>query len=521
MRECPGARGGLAPDYKLFRLPALRAEEKMRVSMQLRAMQFFQLQHRFITYAVDVATGDFRGAGTHAEVSMQLFGNRGKSPVLHLTKDLLISSQSIGHGNSVVQSSDVLESELFQRNSVQRFDITLPESLGALRSVRMSHDNDGLGAGWYLDHVTVSLSGEGADSEALEDDFHTAQGATRFSFHGWIGSSDSGGVGGPLTRDIAADHSKAANHRYQRKMSRAALSAGGAGLKLCTSGIAVPHADKVRRGVRGVNKRDIGYAGEDSYFVGSEKSLGVADGVGQWREQGIDAGEFSRALMRHSLESAVSSYGERRTASTLLVSAAARVQQEVIQGSSTVCLMVLDQATGIATIANMGDSGIVVGRRRAAPEDGRNFDLVFRSPQQEHEFGYPFQLGHHDNADHVAAAQLFEVVVEVGDIVIAGTDGLFDNLTDEEIIGDAFSHIDDEISDIRPLLEGRSSSVRKMATGIASRIADSAFWRSVDSSCDTPYSLSASEAFDIVYRGGKKDDITVVASIVAPLRPTL
>ena len=30
------------------------------------------------------------------------------------------------------------------------------------------------------------------------------------------------------------------------------------------------------------------------------------------------------------------------------------------------------------------------------------------------------------------------------------------------------------------------------------------------------FSMSASEAFDIVYRGGKKDDVTVVVGCVAP-----
>jgi len=30
--------------------------------------------------------------------------------------------------------------------------------------------------------------------------------------------------------------------------------------------------------------------------------MGIADGVYQWREQGIDAGEFSRLLMHTALE---------------------------------------------------------------------------------------------------------------------------------------------------------------------------------------------------------------------------
>jgi hypothetical protein len=68
-----------------------------------------------------------------------------------------------------------------------------------------------------------------------------------------------------------------------REKSRSAISRGGPGLKLCTSAVAVPHADKVRDGARGVNKRSFGHAGDDAYFVGGEKAIGVADGVGQVR----------------------------------------------------------------------------------------------------------------------------------------------------------------------------------------------------------------------------------------------
>ena len=38
----------------------------------------------------------------------------------------------------------------------------------------------------------------------------------------------------------------------------------------------------------------------------------------------------------------------------------------------------------------------------------------------------------------------------------------------------------------------------------------------MDKNVDTPFSLSASEAFNVVYHGGKKDDITIVVAVVAP-----
>mmetsp|Transcript_48048 Transcript_48048/g.75027 ORF Transcript_48048/g.75027 Transcript_48048/m.75027 type:complete len:217 (-) Transcript_48048:685-1335(-) len=66
------------------------------------------------------------------------------------------------------------------------------------------------------------------------------------------------------------------------------------GLRLECYAAMIPHPDKPR--------------GEDAYFTlpgpeakGSEvQAAGVADGVGGWSDIGVDAGEYSRALMKHA-----------------------------------------------------------------------------------------------------------------------------------------------------------------------------------------------------------------------------
>ena len=55
---------------------------------------------------------------------------------------------------------------------------------------------------------------------------------------------------------------------------------------------------------------------------------------------------------------------------------------ERMQGSATVCILVLEGARLHA--ANLGDSGFWVLRGRK---------VVHRSPQQQHAFNWPFQLG--------------------------------------------------------------------------------------------------------------------------------
>ncbi len=49
---------------------------------------------------------------------------------------------------------------------------------------------------------------------------------------------------------------------------------------------------------------------------------------------------------------------------------------------------------------------------------------------------------------------------------------------------------------------------------ISQRLAHLAFTYSLDRDRETPYSLGASEAFDMVYSGGKADDISVVCALL-------
>ena len=59
---------------------------------------------------------------------------------------------------------------------------------------------------------------------------------------------------------------------------------------------------------------------------------------------------------------------------------------------------------------------------------------MFKSPQQQHDFNFPFQLSSGDGmSDPPEAASTFSVPMVENDIIIAGTDGLFDNVFTDEI----------------------------------------------------------------------------------------
>lgn len=50
---------------------------------------------------------------------------------------------------------------------------------------------------------------------------------------------------------------------------------------------------------------------------------------------------------------------------------------------------------------------------------------------------------------------------------------------------------------------------------MAQRLTQLAFDYSLDKHRETPYSLGATEAFDMIYSGGKADDITVLCAMLS------
>ncbi|EDQ93112.1 uncharacterized protein MONBRDRAFT_31037 [Monosiga brevicollis MX1] len=87
------------------------------------------------TYRVKVHTGDQKGAGTDANVYVNLHGSLGDSGDRHL-------KNSLTHTNK------------FQRKTVDEFDIDAV-TLGDINKVKVWHDNAGLGAAWYLEKIEV------------------------------------------------------------------------------------------------------------------------------------------------------------------------------------------------------------------------------------------------------------------------------------------------------------------------------------------------------------------------------
>ena len=202
--------------------------------------------------------------------------------------------------------------------------------------------------------------------------------------------------------------------------------------------IALPHPNKVSQGMKGVSRPDEGYAGEDAYAVHVSPRgtlFAIADGVRSWAIEGINSGDVAtnlvlqaRQFFSKAVDASLNPYVPKPL--SLLSRVWTNVQLQGHKGSSTICLITLDLKAGVLRSATLGDSGYMVLR-------GMDSDApykVYSSPQQEHEFGWPFQLGHHENSDKPSDAILHEMRLLRGDIIVAGTDGLFDNLGEIPIV---------------------------------------------------------------------------------------
>lgn len=269
-----------------------------------------------------------------------------------------------------------------------------------------------------------------------------------------------------LVLDCVTDRGNTDN---SEKHSEGSLSSSG--LRLLSAACCLPHPEK----------QDTG--GEDAYFICPDKQvIGVADGVGGWADMGVDAGEYARQLMNESMIAAQQEPAGCIDTARVMVIAHSKT---TCRGSSTACILALSNY-GLQA-ANLGDSGFLVVR------NGR---LVFKSPAQQHNFNVPFQL-ENGGGDPPDAAQVFTVEVAVGDVVVAGTDGVFDNLYDSELVTIV----------VQATRSGLSPDIT------AKNIASLARERAQDCNRQTPFSAAAQDAGFRFY-GGKMDDITVIVSYV-------
>jgi len=91
-----------------------------------------------VTYEIHVTTGSKRGAGTDADVRIALFGTQGQ------TNDFILDN----------------DKDNFERGKLDSFLIDHLD-IGELQTIRIGHNDKGIGAGWFLLKVEVKNQATG------------------------------------------------------------------------------------------------------------------------------------------------------------------------------------------------------------------------------------------------------------------------------------------------------------------------------------------------------------------------
>jgi len=124
--------------------------------------------------------------------------------------------------------------------------------------------------------------------------------------------------------------------------------------------------------------------------------------------------------------------------------------------------------------------------------------LVYESESQTKGFNFPFQLGWGRNGDDPSTAWDFTHKIKSGDLVVVGSDGLFDNMSG---------------SDIKIWMERHLAQESWDAKRVARELANATYKLSLDQKYNSPFAIEARK-YGYRFDGGKSDDITVVVAKV-------
>lgn len=295
-------------------------------------------------------------------------------------------------------------------------------------------------------------------------------------------------------------------------------------------------------------------SGQDAFFLSqigdtSDVALGIADGVGGWAELGVDPANFSHGIC-HYMKHAAITYEKEEWGSNLCAQALLQrgyenlyEDQSVLAGGSTACVAIA-RSNGILDTANLGDSGYVQIRLNT---------IHSCSEPQVHSFNTPYQLsiipevtrsrvaafGRPYLCDMPHDAEINQHKLSHGDVLVIGTDGVWDNLSHSDILeivsqnmlrAKAWVHTSsNEISvgknfsekvSIIPADEEASYFTTGDLPGnlqgiLAVKITAEAKAASVNVKRDSPFAREFRKFFPGEnWKGGKVDDICVVVAIV-------
>ena len=301
-----------------------------------------------------------------------------------------------------------------------------------------------------------------------------------------------------------------------------------------------------------VSKPDLSKVkGEDAYFS-LPNHIGVFDGVGGWRDSGIDVSKFSEMLAESAKDYLNTHHSTGNTNLDLvktLNSSLEVTKKNQITGSSTACLLSMNSIDGKSKLLNLGDSGAVFFRQKS--HNDKNLHVLFETPPQCHSFNFPYQTGNiadklksqgeHGEFDSPAIANQYNLSLQRHDIALLATDGLFDNMFLDEITSSLQQNLNfhDLINDTTNLEDDSKmiSQYEKQLDFAVNSLVSTALKLSLDKKYRSPFSVGyTASLMDKIklhpnfktstpseiektlkhyeYIGGKPDDITITLAMV-------
>ena len=264
--------------------------------------------------------------------------------------------------------------------------------------------------------------------------------------------------------------------------------------------------------------------GDDAMLV-SENMIGANDGVGAWaqRERG-HAPLWSRFILHFwALAAEQDKYGgsEGKPDPVKYLDEAYEQTKEALsepndwQGTTTACSALLHYVKNgdvrpLLYVTQLGDCKCMVIR----PKDK---SVIFSTEEQWHYFDCPRQLGTNSPDNPKGNAVLSEVDIQEDDIVLTVSDGLTDNLWEDEISDyavDALQAWKEKTKDGgHELNEGTTGSFAEGMRYVAQELVLEARKIAEDPFAASPFMERAVEE-GLAIEGGKLDDISVVAALI-------
>lgn len=263
--------------------------------------------------------------------------------------------------------------------------------------------------------------------------------------------------------------------------------------------------------------------GDDAMLV-SDNFVGTNDGVGAWgqKERG-HAPLWSRLILHFwAMAAEQDRYGDQKAAPDPVryLNEAYNLTKEALSspnewlGTTTACSALLHWKTNGDVhpelyITQLGDCKCLVVR----PTDK---SVIFATKEQWHYFDCPRQLGTNSPDNPYDNAVMSKVEIQEDDIILAMSDGMTDNLWEEEIAETAVDSLNSWRADTskgsHKQDDGQGGSFAEGMRFVAQELVLAARKIAEDPFAASPFMERAVEE-GLAIEGGKLDDISVVAAI--------